>query len=93
MAHLTALHFENGNWDVFVTEGLVRGVLNRATIKEDVLGRKLPAYERLDALPIVKPSEAVRFANHLKGLPKARRQALFTEWSKAGTRISMELLR
>ena len=76
-----------------MTEGLTRGVLNQSKVQNDVLGRKLPAYERLVALPFVKPSEAVCFANHLKGLPKERRQTLFSEWSKAGSLISMDLLK
>ncbi len=90
MANLTALHFENGTWDVFVTEGVVHGVLDRSMVANDVLGRKLPQYERLEALTLVKQSQAVRLANHLKGLSRDRRQQIFRDWSAGAQTLSMD---
>lgn len=77
MAHLLALHFENGDWDVFVVEGLVRGVLDRKPVEEDVTGRRLPAAVRAESLNIVKSSERLRLANELRGFSKERRQQFY----------------
>lgn len=90
MAYLTALHFENGTWDVFVTEGLVRGVLNRSRVEEDVLGRQLPPYRTLEGLPLVKPSETIRLANELKGLSRSKRQEVFRQWSSGTMKTTIE---
>jgi hypothetical protein len=90
MAYLAALHFENGTWDVFVTEGLIRGVLNRLPIEQDVLGRRLPTYKTIEGLPLVKPSEATRLANELKGLSREKRRDVFRQWSSGAARTMIE---
>ncbi|MES2754607.1 MAG: hypothetical protein V4659_08080 [Pseudomonadota bacterium] len=82
---MAALHFENGTWDVFVTEGLIRGVLNRTFVETDILGRKLPTFTQLQAVKLAKPSEAIRLANHLKGLSLQRRQQVYEEWSRGAS--------
>jgi len=79
MAQLAALYDEKGEWDVFVVEGLHRGVLDRVKNKTDVLGRALPDWTGARAQNCIKPSDAVRVANHLKGLSKDRRKRVFEE--------------
>jgi hypothetical protein len=90
MAYLTALHFENGTWDVFVTEGLTRGVLNQSRVEQDVLGRVLPPYKTMEGLPLVKPSEATRLANELRGLSRGKRQDVFRQWSSGAMKTTIE---
>jgi hypothetical protein len=81
MAQLAALYDEKGQWDVFVVEGLHRGGLEPARNTIDVLGRTLPDWVGAKALNGIKTTDASNLANHLKGLPKERRQRFFEEQS------------
>lgn len=80
MAQLAALHFDSGDWDVFVVEGLVRGVLDRKKATKDVLDRPLPDWISAVAIYSVKHNQRVRLANQLKGYSKQRRQKFYLEW-------------
>ena len=82
MPQLAALYDENGDWDVYVVEGLQHGVLNPKRNTEDVLGRSLPEWAGARIISGVKPSEAQRLARELKGFSKERRQTFFEQQSQ-----------
>ena len=79
MPQLAALYDNSGDWDVFVVEGLERGVLSRTRNTADVLGRKLPLWTGARVLNGIKPSESVRLAQELKGFSKHQRHAFFEQ--------------
>jgi type IV secretory pathway protease TraF len=85
MAQLAALYDEKNDWDVFVVEGLHRGVLNPTKNRTDVLGRTLPRWAGARVLNSIKASDAVKLAKHLIGLPKERRQSLFEEQAEVAS--------
>lgn len=79
MPQLAALYDEKGDWDVFVVEGLERGVLDPKRNTIDLLGRSLPDWVGARTLNGVKPSEGLRLALELKGRSKEKRQNFFEE--------------
>jgi hypothetical protein len=87
MAQLAALYDEKGHWDVFVVEGLHRGALQPTRNTTDVLGRTLPDWVGAKALNGITATDSSKLANHLKGLPKGRRQRFFEEQSEGAPLI------
>ena len=85
MPQLAALYDEKGDWDVYVVEGLAQGALDPIKNTWDVLGGSLPDWTGARTVSGIKPSEAQRLANELKGLSKERRQAFFEEHSQGAS--------
>ncbi len=74
MAFLVAFGLPGGEWEVVVMHRFHSGTLDSAT---DVLGRKLPEWERLEAREGVPKADCERLANQLKGMNRKDRYALF----------------
>ena len=79
MPLLAALYDEKGDWDVYVVDGLQKGVLNPAKCTTDVLGRPLPDWAGSRIIRGIRPSESRRLAQELKGFSKERRWRYFED--------------
>ena len=79
MPQLAALYDQEGEWDVYVVEGLVRGVLEPTRNTFDVLGDPLPDWAGARTINEIKPTDTQRLARQLKGLSRERRRAFFDE--------------
>ncbi len=77
MPLLAALYDENGDWDVFVVDGLQKGVLDPVRTQVDVLGRPLPDWVGSTIVRGIKSTESRRLAHELKGFSKERRRRFF----------------
>lgn len=69
-----ALGLPGGGWDVVVMERFHPPALDGA---QDVLGRRLPKWERLEVREGVAKADCARLANQLKGMKRDERYALF----------------
>lgn len=75
MAILIGLQLCDGSWDNFV---LTREP-NPIAGSTDVLGRTVPEFHYIEGFDGVPRADAIRLANSLRGIPKARRQAAFRQ--------------
>lgn len=75
MAYLVAVQVSNGDWHAHV----VAHPSQRYRGDVDVLGRTVPEYCFVEVWGGVRKEEALRLAQTLKGVPKARRREAIVE--------------
>ncbi|PZU49370.1 MAG: hypothetical protein DI568_05835 [Sphingomonas sp.] len=79
-----ALGLPGGGWDVVV---MARFHPPSLPDSRDVLGRRLPAWERLEVRDGLRQADCLRLANQLKGMKLPDRYALFRRLAP-GLRLS-----
>ena len=77
MALLVAIERTDREWDVVVLARLAMAHLQDRAAMRDVLDRAVPPFGKFRAYDGISADEAVRLANALRGMSRARRMAYF----------------